>query len=130
MPRWGRLGPRVPDLRSTLFRIFQECLTNVARHAGATQVEAALTAADGWVTLCVEDNGRGMTEAAMRHPSGLGILGMQERAALVGGEVRVTRGAGHGTLVTVRLPQQGKPDSMVPTLGTSRDHTWPLDPIR
>jgi signal transduction histidine kinase len=109
-----------PDLRTTLFRIFQECLTNVARHAGATQVEAALTAADGWVTLCVEDNGRGIPEAAMRHPSGLGILGMQERAALMGGEIRVTRGAGHGTRVTVRLPQQGRLDSTVSTSGTSR----------
>ena len=94
----------------------------MARHAGATQVEVALTAADGWVTLCVEDNGRGMPETAMRHPAGLGILGMHERAALVGGEIRVTRGAGHGTRVTVRLPQQGQLDSTVPTSGTSRDH--------
>jgi signal transduction histidine kinase len=111
-----------PDLRTALFRMFQECLTNVARHAGATQVEAALTTADGWVTLRVQDNGRGMPEAAMRHPTGLGILGMHERAVLLGGEVQVTRGAGHGTLVTVRLPQQGTPDSTVSMSGTSRDH--------
>src|SRR5439155_2466297 len=56
------------DLATTLFRIFQECLTNVARHAGATQVEAALTAEDGWVTLRVQDNGRGMTDAERDHP--------------------------------------------------------------
>src|SRR5439155_5458636 len=97
------------DLATTLFRIFQECLTNVARHAGATQVEAALTAEDGWVTLRVQDNGRGMTDAERDHPSALGVLGMHERAALVGGEVRFTRGPRHGTLVTVRLPHSPRP---------------------
>jgi signal transduction histidine kinase len=96
-----------PDLATTLFRIFQECLTNVARHACATQVEAVLTAEDGWVTLRVRDNGRGMPEAERDHPAGLGILGMHERAALMGGEVCVTGAPGHGTLVTVRLPQHG-----------------------
>jgi signal transduction histidine kinase len=99
------------DLATALFRIFQECLTNVARHAGATQVEARLTVEDGWVTLYVEDNGRGMPDPELGSSSGLGILGMHERAALVGGEVRVTRGAGPGTRVTVRLPQRGRPDS-------------------
>jgi signal transduction histidine kinase len=100
-----------PEVATTLFRIFQECLTNVARHAGATQVEATLAAEDGEVTLRVQDNGRGMTDAEMRHPTGLGILGMRERAALMGGEVRLTRGSRHGTIVTVRLPQHGKSDS-------------------
>jgi len=52
-----------------------------------------------------------MTDAEMRHPTGLGILGMRERAALMGGEVRLTRGSRHGTIVTVRLPQHGKSDS-------------------
>jgi two-component system sensor histidine kinase UhpB len=100
-----------PEVATTLFRICQECLTNVARHAGATQVEVALTAEDGGVTLRVQDNGRGMTDAEMRHPTGLGILGMRERVALMGGEVRLTRGPRHGTIVTVRLPQHGKSDS-------------------
>jgi signal transduction histidine kinase len=109
-----------PALATTLFRIFQECLTNVARHAGATQVEATLTAEDGWVTLRVQDNGRGLPDAERDHPSGLGILGMQERAALVGGEVCVTRGARHGTLVTVRLPQCGRPDSQLPAILNSK----------
>jgi signal transduction histidine kinase len=100
-----------PDLATTLFRIFQECLTNVARHAGATQVEAALTAGDGWVTLHVQDNGRGMTDAERDNPAALGILGIQERAALVGGEVRFTCAPRHGTIVTVRLPQHGRSSS-------------------
>jgi signal transduction histidine kinase len=103
-----------PDVATALFRIFQECLTNVARHAGATQVEAMLTAADGWVTLRVQDNGRGITAAERDAPAGLGLLGMHERAALVGGEVCVTGTPGHGTLVTARLPQHGRSDSMVP----------------
>jgi two-component system, NarL family, sensor histidine kinase UhpB len=116
-----------PDLATTLFRICQECLTNVARHAGATQVEVALTAADGWVTLRVQDNGRGMPEPAMGTPSGLGVLGMRERATLMGGEVRWTRGAGQGTVVTVRLPQHRRPDNTVPMAGESREETLPLD---
>jgi signal transduction histidine kinase len=48
----------------------------------------------------------------MRHPTGLGILGMHERAALMGGEVRFARGAEHGALITTRLPQYGRPESM------------------
>jgi len=76
----------------------------VVRHAGATQVATALTAEDDGVTLRVQDNGRGMTDAERDNPAALGLLGMRERAALVGGEVRFTRGPGHGTIVTVRLP--------------------------
>jgi signal transduction histidine kinase len=83
----------------------------VARHAGATQVEIALTAEDSGVTLRVQDNGRGMTDAERDNPAALGLLGMRERAALVGGEVCFTRGSGHGTIVTVRLPQHGRSDS-------------------
>ena len=97
-----------PALTTALFRIFQECLTNIARHAGATQVKVALTAEDSWVTLRVQDNGRGITDAESSDPGALGLMGMRERAAVLGGEVHFTRGPAHGTLVTARLPQHGK----------------------
>jgi signal transduction histidine kinase len=102
-----------PDLATALFRIFQECLSNVARHAGATQVTAALTVDHGWVTLCVQDNGRGMTAAEMADPRALGLLGMKERAALLGGEVLFARGPKHGTIVTARMPLQTQEPRMV-----------------
>src|SRR5437899_7238360 len=64
---------------TALFRIFQECLTNIARHAHATKVGAALKLENGWVTLRVLDNGRGITEAEIANPRSLGLLGMKER---------------------------------------------------
>src|SRR5262249_8750006 len=97
-----------PALTTALFRIFQECLTNIARHAGATQVKVALTGEDSWVTLRVEDNGRGITEVERSDRGALGLMGMRERAAMLGGEVHFTRGPAHGTLVTARLPQHSR----------------------
>jgi PAS domain S-box-containing protein len=102
-----------PDLATALFRIFQECLSNVARHAGATQVKAALTVDHGWVTLRVQDNGRGITAAEMSDPRALGLLGMKERAALLGGEVLFARGPEHDTIVTARMPLQTQKPRMI-----------------
>ena len=106
-----RLPETEPDLSAetsiTLFRIFQECLTNIVRHARATKVEAALELEDGWVTLCVEDNGRGITESEITNPNSLGLLGMTERAALLGGGIVFQRGANGGTFVNARVPKNG-----------------------
>jgi signal transduction histidine kinase len=63
----------------------------------------------GWVTLRVQDNGWGMTAAEMANPRALGLLGMKERAALLGGEVLLTRGPAHDIIVTARMPQGGMP---------------------
>ena len=95
------------DVSTTLFRIFQECLTNIARHAQATKVEAALKLDNGWVTLSVEDNGRGLTEAEMANPESLGLLGMKERAALQGGGIVFHGEPERGTVVHVRMPKSG-----------------------
>ena len=95
------------EVATALFRIFQECLTNIARHAHATKVEAALKLEDGWVTLRVQDNGRGITEAEVANPDSLGLLGMKERTALLSGEIVFHRGPEGGTIVTVRLPTSG-----------------------
>ncbi len=86
-------------------RIFQEALTNVARHADATHVEVALRCTDGRVRLEVKDNGRGIPEEAIARPSSLGLLGARERARRLGGEV-VLR-AGEGTLFAIEVPLTG-----------------------
>lgn len=91
--------------RSTaIFRIFQEILTNVARHANATTVNSRLTADAGHLILEVSDNGQGITESEISGSKSLGLLGMRERALLLGGEVHIRGIQGKGTTVMVRLP--------------------------
>jgi len=91
--------------RSTaIFRIFQETLTNVARHAKATRVNIRLKEDTDKITLELEDNGRGITEKEIYNPRSLGLLGMRERALLFGGEINITGGQGKGTTVTVCIP--------------------------
>jgi two-component system, NarL family, sensor histidine kinase UhpB len=99
-----------PERGTVVFRICQEALTNVARHAGASHVSIDLMIdEDGFLTLEVCDNGRGITEEEIRRPDSLGLLGMRERAALLGGAVEVKGTPGEGTAVTVRVPLQGSP---------------------
>jgi len=97
--------PPLPrELATALFRIFQEALTNVARHAGATEVEAEFAAeGEGW-RLVIRDNGRGASGLDLTAPDRLGLLGMQERARMVGGSVTFAPGGGRGFVVTVRVP--------------------------
>jgi signal transduction histidine kinase len=91
--------------RSTaLFRIYQETLTNVARHAQATKVFTELSVEGGYVLLRVRDNGRGVTDEEAAAPEALGLLGMRERAALLGGDVSIQGRPGKGTVVTARVP--------------------------
>src|SRR6266850_3078981 len=89
---------------TALLRVFEEALTNVMRHAGATKVEVSLKRVNGGLVLTIRDNGRGITEAEMLYPSSLGLLGMRERVNLIGGELNITGTEGKGTMVTVRLP--------------------------
>ena len=76
-----------PDLATAIFRIFQETLTNVARHAGATSVRVELSTKTEELVLVVQDNGRGITERQRLDPKSLGLIGMQERARLLEGGV-------------------------------------------
>ncbi len=92
------------EISITLFRIFQESLTNVARHSGATDVRVSLTLVDGNVELLIEDNGRGITPEQLQTPTSLGLLGISERARILGGTASVTGEQGKGTTVFVRLP--------------------------
>ena len=92
------------DGATTVFRIFQEILTNVTRHAQATRIEVSLEENDAFLTLQVVDNGRGITESEIHSPKSIGLLGMRERARLRAGEVHFQGTPGEGSTVTVRLP--------------------------
>jgi signal transduction histidine kinase len=92
------------DISTTMFRIFQEILTNVARHSRATRVDIELEVAGERLRLDVADNGVGIGEAELDGKKSLGLLGMHERALLFGGEVSITGSPGHGTRVAVTIP--------------------------
>jgi signal transduction histidine kinase len=87
-----------------LFRILQEALTNVVRHAHAGAVRITVRERGRAVTLTIKDNGRGITKAELASMSSIGILGMTERARLLGGEVGISGSPGRGTSVSVRVP--------------------------
>ena len=101
----GLLDDRLaPDAETTLFRIAQEALTNVAKHSQATGVEVILERRADHVLLIVEDDGIGFDPAACRHgPHGLGLLGMQERAALVGATLQIESAPNQGTSILLRM---------------------------
>jgi signal transduction histidine kinase len=93
------------DPQSTaVFRIIQESLTNVARHAGASRVEVTLSRADGEIRVRVRDNGRGFDPAGPRRPQSFGLTGLRERAHLVAGHIDVNAAPGRGTVVEVSIP--------------------------
>jgi signal transduction histidine kinase len=87
---------------TAIFRIFQECLTNVARHAEACSVRISLCEQNGDIVLVVTDDGKGFRESEVA--GSLGLLGMKERALACGGNVQVSSSPGRGTAVTVYLP--------------------------
>jgi len=93
----------IPPLIATgVFRIFQESLTNIARHAKAHQVRSSLRVADGFLKLEIIDDGKGFDTNGRRKT--LGLLGMKERAIMIGGELRLISSPGKGTTVTVTVP--------------------------
>jgi len=100
------------EYETVLFRITQEALTNVARHARATQATVELAFFPAQIILTITDNGRGFEPHKTLWPgkraTGWGLLGMQERATLVGGEWRVNSAPGEGTQIQVRIPLVGK----------------------
>jgi signal transduction histidine kinase len=92
---------------TAVFRIFQEIVTNIARHSKAERAWIHLHAQEGMVVLEVEDNGVGISPEALSQCGGLGLLGMRERAAMFGGEVEIGAIPGKGTTVIVRMPIDG-----------------------
>ena len=89
---------------TAIFRVFQESLTNVARHAHATSVEARLGREGDQLIFQVCDNGRGFDPEQAKARKSLGLLGMQERALLINGELKIESVPGVGTTVTLRIP--------------------------
>lgn len=98
----AEVPPLPSDYRHTLYRSAQELLTNIQKHAQADQAWLALSVVDAEFVLTIEDNGRGFSE--MTEQSGFGLQGIRERVTHLGGEVKINKRAGGGTLVNASLP--------------------------
>ena len=104
------IAPRCGDVdlgqerNVALFRIVQEALTNVARHAHAANVEVSLKQRNGRVVLQIKDDGRGVKEDEIASSKSIGIVGMRERARLCKGQMRIKSIMGKGTMVKVSIP--------------------------
>lgn len=96
------------ETNTAVFRIFQECLTNVARHADAAKVQASLSSADGVLTLRIRDDGKGIDPAVLDDPKSLGLIGMLERTETIDGALSVSGHPDGGTevILTVPLPKK------------------------
>jgi len=92
------------DMSTTIFRIFQETLTNIVRHAEASRVKVMLREKDNEINLEVSDNGRGITPEQVSHPRSFGIIGIRERVNLLHGKVAIVGIPQGGTTVTVCIP--------------------------
>jgi signal transduction histidine kinase len=109
----GMAGLRLPrEIETTLYRVVQEALTNVVRHAQAQRASVLLERRGNSVVAIVEDNGRGFNVAEVRSEQGtrqrLGLYGLQERASLIGGQFTVESTIGRGTTVYVEVPLSGE----------------------
>jgi signal transduction histidine kinase len=116
-----------PELESTIYRIVQEALTNVSRHAQATKAVVNISEREGMVRASVSDDGLGLPDAGRLGPrgdgleGGFGMGGMRERAELVGGELEFAPAPGRGTAVRLVVPLAGRP---APGAGEA-----PVDPV-
>ncbi len=96
---------RLPsEVETALYRIVQESLTNVVKHAGASSVSVLVTQKDGSVIAVIEDDGRGFDAKAARPGTGLGLVGMEERVALLNGSLRIESSEGAGTTIVAEVP--------------------------
>jgi signal transduction histidine kinase len=101
-----------PNVSTALFRILQETFTNVARHSGATRVEVVLQKERDRLVLAISDNGRGFDQADPSLAESLGLLGMRERAAMLGGGLSVSSAPGKGTSVIAWIPLRSPEESV------------------
>jgi signal transduction histidine kinase len=102
-----------------MFRIFQEALTNVARHASAQHIEVKLAATPESLTLRFHDNGQGIKAREIANRNSLGLLGMRERAKGLGGTFDIQGAPGGGTTITVSIPLNKANDMNLPTMEKS-----------
>lgn len=105
-----RLGDRdIPrEIRTGLFRVFQECLSNIGWHAHARKVEAGLYWKNGHVFMQIQDDGTGFSPEALESDRSLGFLDMQERCRMIGGKFMLKSAPGKGTTITVQVPLPAK----------------------
>lgn len=92
------------EIATAVFRIFQESLTNIARHAKAASVRVSLQAIDGQVLMRIEDSGKGINLGKIKNTNSLGLLGMKERSRLIGGTLNIFKGYSGGTVVELIFP--------------------------
>jgi PAS domain S-box-containing protein len=102
-PDFGSLAPGEP-VATAIYRMVQEALTNVARHAGATEVRVTMGREGDTLVVRVRDNGRGYDAGAATQKKSYGVLGIRERAYTLGGGARIERAEGGGTLVEITIP--------------------------
>lgn len=100
-----------PAITTAVFRIFQEILTNIARHANARHVEIRLEETSGVLSLEVKDDGCGFDESALPAAQSLGLLGMKERAQSCGGTLKIQSSPGHGTVIGLSVPLCAPPEA-------------------
>jgi signal transduction histidine kinase len=105
----GDLDQLGESVNITVYRVVQECLTNVARHAGATRVDVAVRRTDDAIELSVRDDGKGLGEREESEAARFGIMGMRERVQALNGELDLASGAGGGLTVHVRIPAASAP---------------------
>jgi signal transduction histidine kinase len=109
-----------PELESTIYRIVQEALTNVSRHAQASRAVIDVSERDGTIVASVTDDGQGLPDASRLGPrgdgleGGFGMSGMRERAELIGGELEFMGAPGGGTTVRLTVPLAGRPAAALP----------------
>jgi PAS domain S-box-containing protein len=101
------IGRFSPDVESTMYRIIQEALTNVAKHAGASGVSVIIEHINSHLMVIVEDDGQGFEHVTDGVSTKLGLLGMNERVAMVGGSLQIESSSGVGTTVRARIPCEG-----------------------
>ena len=100
-----KLPERLPeDVSLCLYRVAQESLRNIREHAGARSVRVTLQGGGGEVVLRIEDDGRGFVREQVRGKGGLGLISMEERVRLVGGQLSITPRPGGGARVEARVP--------------------------
>ena len=111
-----------PDQATALFRIAQEALTNIAKHAGATRVTVKLARSRQQVSLKITDNGGGIWQADRAKPDSFGLRGMAERASALGGTLSLEHAPGGGTVVTVKIKLSGLPAGAPATATIASDN--------
>lgn len=103
-----RAGAIEPRVSTNLFRIFQEALTNIARHSEATRVEVQYHSDQHSIHLCIRDNGKGLNKTDIKSKRTLGLLGMDERTRMIGGTFGIVGQPGQGTTIDIDIPLHQK----------------------